>query len=86
MAWKVSFFFSIPWKVAADYPFSSLRLRHDFPHDIFKRIFLNENIRISMKISMKFIPEGPINNIPSLVQIMAWHRTGNKPLFEAMMA
>ena len=24
----------------------------------------------------------PINNIPALVQIMAWHRPGDKPLFE----
>ena len=27
----------------------------------------------------------PINNIPALVQIMAWHRPGNKPLPEPMM-
>ena len=25
---------------------------------------------------------GPINNIPTLVQIMAWHRRGHKPLSE----
>ena len=35
--------------------------------DTFKHIFLNENVRISIKISLKFVPEGPINNIPSLV-------------------
>ena len=29
--------------------------------DTFKRIFLNENVRISIKISPKFVPEGPIN-------------------------
>ena len=29
-----------------------------------------------MKISLKFVPEGPINNIPALVQIVAWHRPG----------
>ena len=28
---------------------------------------------------------GPINNIPALVQIMAWRRPGDKPLSEAMM-
>ena len=28
---------------------------------------------------------GPINQIPALVQIMAWRRPGNKPLFEPMM-
>ena len=39
--------------------------------DTFKRIFLNENARISIKISLKFVSKGPINNIPALVQIMA---------------
>ena len=33
----------------------------------------------------KYVPKGPINNIPALVQIMAWHRTGDKPLSEPMM-
>ena len=50
--------------------------------DIFKRIFLNENVIISIKISLKFIPKGPINNIPALVQIMAWRQPGDKPLSE----
>ena len=39
-----------------------------------------------MKISLKFIPKGSINNIPALVQIMAWRRAGAKPLSEPMMA
>ena len=47
--------------------------------------FLNENVSISIKISLKFVPNGPINNIPSLVQITAWHRPGDKPLSEPMM-
>ena len=58
--------------------------RH-FADDIFKWIFLNENVRISIKISLKFVPKGQINNIPALVQIMAWHRSGGKPLSEPMM-
>ena len=58
--------------------------RH-FIDDIFKCIFLNENIYISIKISLKFAPKGPINNIPALVEIMAWHRPGNKPLPKLMM-
>ena len=53
--------------------------------DTFKRIFLNENARISITISLKFVPKGPINNIPSLVPIMAWCRSGDKPLSEPMM-
>ena len=58
--------------------------RH-FPDDIFKWIFLNENVRISINISLKFVPRGLINNIPTLVQVMAWRRPGDKPLSESMM-
>ena len=58
--------------------------RH-FPDDIFKCIFLNENVWISIKISLKFVPKGWINNIPALVQIMAWRRPGDKPLSEPIM-
>ena len=58
--------------------------RH-FPDDIFKWIFLNENVWISIEISLKFVPKGQINNIPALVRIMAWRRPGNKPLSEPMM-
>ena len=57
----------------------------DFADDTFKCIFLNENVRISIKISLKFVPKGPINNNPALVQIMAWCQSGNKPLSEPMM-
>ena len=58
--------------------------RH-FADDIFKCIFLNENIWITFKISLKFVPKSSMNNIPVLVQIMAWRRPGDKPLFEPMM-
>ena len=47
--------------------------RH-FPDDIFKCIFLSENVSISINISPKFVPMGQINNIPALVQIMACRR------------
>ena len=56
-----------------------------FPDDIFKWIFLNENVWILIKISLKFVPKDPINNIPALVQITAWRRRGDKPLSEPMM-
>ena len=68
--------------------FNTLRLRQNgrlFADDTFKRIFLNKNIRISIEISLNFVPKGPINNIPALVQIMAWRRSGGKPLSEPMM-
>ena len=66
----------------------TLRLRqngHQFVNDIFKCIFLNENVWISIKISLKFVPKGLINNIPALVLIMAWHWPGNKPFSELVM-
>ena len=58
--------------------------RH-FVDDVLKCIFLNENVWILLKISLEFVPKGPINNIPSLVQVMAWRRPGDKPLSEPMM-
>ena len=65
----------------------TLRLRQNgchFADDTFKCIFLNKNMWISTKISVKFVPEGPINNIPAVVQIMAWRLPGDKPLSEPM--
>ena len=56
-----------------------------FADDTFKHIFLNENVRIAIKISLKFVPRGPINNNPALVQVMAWRRSGDKPISEPMM-
>ena len=67
---------------------NSLRLRQNRRHfvdDAFKCNFLNENVWIPIKIWLKFVPKGLINNIAALVQIMAWRRTGDKPLSEPMM-
>ena len=67
---------------------NTLRPRQDgchFADDTLERIFLNGNVVISIKISLKFAPKGPINNIPALVQIVAWRRPGDKILSEAMM-
>ena len=61
------------------------RNEQHFADDIFKRIFFNENVWISIEISLKFVPKGPINNIPALVQIMVWRRSGDKPLSETNM-
>ena len=68
--------------------FNTLRSRQDgqhFPDDTFKRIFFNENVIISIKNSLKFVPKVGISIIPALVQIMAWHQPGDKPLSEPMM-
>ena len=54
-------------------------------NDIFKCIFLNENDEIVIQISPKFVRMSQIDNRPALVQVMAWCRTGDKPLPEPMM-
>ena len=52
--------------------------------EIFKSIF-NESVWIPITISLKFVPKGPINYNSALVQVVAWHRTGEKPLPESML-
>ena len=47
----------------------------DFAEDICKSIILNENVWILLKISMEFVLKVQINNIPALVQVMAWCRS-----------
>ena len=69
-------------------PINTLRPRQNgrqFPDDIFKCIFLDKNIWNLIKILLKFVPKVPVNNIPALVQIMAWHRQGDKPLSEPLL-
>ena len=56
-----------------------------FPEDIFKYILMNEKFCILIRISLKFVPKGPINNIPTLVPIMACCLIGDKPLSEPML-
>ena len=66
---------------------NTLRLRQNghFTDVIFKCIFLNENVWILLKISLKSVPKVQINNIPTLVQMMAWYWPDDKPLSEPMM-
>ena len=59
--------------------------RH-FADDTFNRIFLNENVQMSLKISLKFVPKALINNIPALLQIMACRLVGTKPLSKQPLA
>ena len=75
-----------PWPMGVS--ISTLRPRQNgrhFANDMFKCIFLNENVWIPIEISLKFVPKGSINNNPALFQIMAWRRLGDKPLSETMM-
>ena len=54
-----------------------------FADDILKCISLID--RIPIEISLKFVPTSPIDNKPALDQVMAWRRTGDKPLPESTM-
>ena len=57
----------------------------DFANEIFKCIFLDENIWISIKIPLKFVPKGPIDKkvsfgsgdglVPSMRQAIIWTST-----------
>ena len=73
------------WAMASSKHIEAETNEHHFADDIFNCIFLNENVWIPIKISLKFVPKGLINNIPAMVQIMAWRRPGDKPLSEPMM-
>ena len=72
----------ICWFINSLRPRSS---RRHFADDMFKCISLIENVSILIQISLKFVPKGSISNNPSLFQIMAWRRPGDKPLSEPMM-
>ena len=55
------------------------------PNGVTRPQWVNLTVRIFIRISLKFVPKGPINNKSALVQIMAWCRSGDKPLSEPMM-
>ena len=46
---------------------------------------MNEKFCILIRISLEFVPKGPIDNYSALIQVMAWRWTGDKPLPEAML-
>ena len=67
--------------------FNTLKPRQKWPP--FRRRYFQTHFLewkcISIEISLKFVPKGPVNNIPALVQMVAWRRPGDKPLSEPMM-
>ena len=78
---------SIPW-MSAEQKQLSWSLTHWgrekkgglYPDDIFKCIFLTENVIISITISLQFVPKGSINNIPTMVQIrLSMHTCVTRP-------
>ena len=58
--------------------------RH-FVDDVSKCICTNEKFCILNRLSLKLVPKGLINNIPALVEVMAWCRSGDKLLSESML-
>ena len=48
--------------------------------NIFNCMFLNKSDKIPIQISLRYVPRSPIDNMPALVQVMAWRRTSAKPL------
>ena len=46
---------------------------------------MNEECFISIRISLKFVPKGPVDNKAELVQGMPWSWSGDKPLTEPML-
>ena len=46
---------------------------------------MNEKFGILIQISLMIVPMDLIDHKSALVQVMAWRRTGNKPLPEPML-
>ena len=46
---------------------------------------MNEKFYILIRISRKFFAKVPINDTLALVEVIAWRRTGDKPLHELML-
>ena len=46
---------------------------------------MKENLCTLIKISLKLVPKGLIDNNPAMVQIMPWRRIGDRPFSEPML-
>ena len=67
-----------PWTILNTiYVINTLRPRQKktrhFTDEIFKFIWVNENVRMSVKISLMFVPSGSIDNRPLLAQFTDTH-------------
>ena len=74
------------WNVISLTHWALDKMAENFHMTFSNGFFCNENVSTSIKILLRFVPKGPINNTPALVQIMVWRRPGAKPLSEPMMA
>ena len=78
-------FISVKWNPSIPIMIDTLRPRQNgrhFTDYFFNCIFLNENVWVSIKISLKCVPESTVYKKSSLVQVMTWRRTGAKPFPE----
>ena len=74
--------------IIAYWVLKTLRSRQNCPcfaEDIFKFLVLYENCCTLIWISLKFVPNGPIDNTSVLVETMAWCWTGDNPFSEMMI-
>ena len=62
------------------------KMADNLADDIFRCIFVNENIWMLNKISSKYVWECQIDNKSTLIRVTAWRRAGDKPLPEPMDA
>ena len=46
---------------------------------------MNKKFCILIRISLNVVPKRPIDNKTTMVQVMAWCRTGDKPLSKPML-
>ena len=56
-----------------------------FADGIFTCIFIKENVRVSIEISLSFVPEVPFDNKSALLQVLAWRRTGAKLSIDTLL-
>ena len=80
-----------PWNVLSDSSGTLTHCGRDKMAAIFQTTFSNafswmKMFKLRLRFYWSLFQKGPLNNIPALVQIMAWRRPGDKPLSEAMMA
>ena len=57
---------------------------NQFTDDNFNGVFVIENVWISIAISLKSNPKGPVDEKSAIVQVMAGSGTGDKPFLESM--
>ena len=73
MTWCLPFLLQVNW------------LRPEWNCDIYKYFSFNENIQISIKVSLQSVYRSLIIEKSALVWVVAWCQTGTKPLPEPML-